>query len=64
MAKTKLSQDERRKFYTLFHLFVPTIFIIAVGIVVENPMPFLAVALIIAFYQFVGLKNFADTHYN
>lgn len=64
MVKSKpVSPEDRRRFLTLFLLFFPTIIIIALGVTTQNKLVFLALSLLVTFFQLVGIKNFVDTHY-
>lgn len=61
----KNNEAERRKMFTLFILFFPSIL---VGIIPESInqtiwIP-LSLKVLLIFYQFVVLKNFVDKHYN
>jgi len=61
--KKETNIDVRRSMLTLFLLFFPTILIIAVGLLINTWSHFLLLAVVLAFYQFVMLKNFVDTHF-
>ena len=62
--KRKPNIDVKKKVFTLFILFFPTILIAIVPSFMEEAvyLPF-AIKTLLAFYQFIILKNFIDTHY-
>jgi hypothetical protein len=61
----KRDENERKKMFTIFILFFPSILI---GLVPENINGSIWVGIslkaLLVFYQFVVLKNFIDAHYD
>jgi len=64
MKEKEVNKEQKRKILSLFLLFFPTL-IIAVIPSQINTSILLPMALkgLLAFYQFIALKNFLDTHY-
>jgi len=58
------AKGDRRKYLSYFLLSFPSFIIIVLGIVMENPFVFLAVALLVGFFQLVVIKNFLDLYYD
>ena len=74
MGKTNLGEyyeskeseaiDLKKKILSLFILFFPTVIIAIIPSVIAGTIwTGLAIKILLAFYQFVVLKNFVDTHY-
>ncbi len=58
------AKGNKRKYLSYFLLSFPSFIIIVLGIVMENPLVFLAVASIVGFFQIVIIKNFLDLYYD
>ena len=54
----------RRKYLSYFLISFPSFIIIVLGIVIDNPFVFLAVSLLVGFFQLVVIKNFLDLYYD
>jgi len=52
--------ETTRKFFTYFLLFFPTVIIAAIP---STEILYIIIKVLLAFYQFVALKNFIDRHY-
>lgn len=48
---------------TLFFLMFPSFLIVVLGVTIRNPMVFLAISVLVLFFQFVSLKNFVKGYY-
>jgi hypothetical protein len=56
--------DLKKQVLTLFVLFFPTLIITAVPNSISGNWLPLVIKILLAFYQFVVLKNFIDTYYS
>lgn len=60
-----LSVSEKKKIFTLFILFFPSVLIGLIPATVNNSIVLpLSIKVLLIFYQFVVLKNFIDQHYD
>jgi hypothetical protein len=59
----KLTREEGRPYRTTFTLFFPTLLLLCLGIIVDDPLIFTGIGILIAFYQLVVLKNFISSYY-
>ena len=57
-------KENRRKYLSYFLISFPSFIIIVLGIVIDNPFVFLAVSLLVGFFQLVVIKNFLDLYYD
>ena len=62
--KEKLEGEEKKKIFTIFILFFPSILIGLIPQSINSSLWLpLSLKVLIIFYQFVVLKNFVDVHY-
>jgi len=60
----KEKMESRKNFFAYFLLFFPTIIIAAIPSSINgNVVISLSLKLLLAFYQFVSIKNFVDRYY-
>jgi len=60
----KSKEDVRRSFLTYFVLFFPTLIVAAIPETINGSFfSSTAIKVLLAFYQFVAIKSFVDTHY-
>lgn len=62
--KKEIDIDVKRKTFTLFTLFFPTVVILALPNSIEGNFLPIGIKLLLAFYQYVMVKNFIETHYS
>lgn len=62
---SKIDEDLKKKTFTIFILFFPSILIALIPETIgSNILLPLALKILLVFYQFIVLKNFVDVHYN
>jgi len=60
----KSQMEERKNYFAYFLLFFPTIIIAAIPSTINGGvLAPLSLKLLLAFYQFVSIKNFVDRYY-
>ena len=64
IEQEEIAEGDKRKYLSYFLLSFPSFIIIVLGIVIDNPLVFLAVSLLVGFFQLVVIKNFLDLYYD
>jgi len=63
-TKKEANKEEKQNFFAIFLLFFPTIIVAAVPSSIGGSLwTALAIKLLLAFYQFIVVKNFVDKYY-
>lgn len=59
----KVPEETGKKNLILFFLLFPSFIIVVLGITIQNPFVFLAISVLVLFYQFVAIKRFVKNYY-